>query len=53
MEEYDEKEVFDYLLGLRDSGVTNMFGAGSFLEEQFGMNQSIAKEWLVKWMGSC
>lgn len=47
-----EKEYFDYLELLRDSGVTNMFGAGSYLEEAFDLSRSEARKVLVSWMES-
>ena len=47
-----EEKVFEYLVDLRDTGVTNMFGAGQFLQSKFGFNKKEAKEWLGKWMDS-
>ena len=47
-----EKEYFDYLELLRDSGVTNMFGAGPYLEEAFGLSRSEARKVLISWMES-
>lgn len=43
---------FDYLNKLRDSGVTNMFGAGSYLQAVFGLDKRTAREILSKWMKS-
>ena len=43
---------FDYLNKLRDSGVTNMFGAGSYLQAVFGLDKGTAREILAKWMKS-
>ena len=31
-----EKDMFTYLNDLRDSGETNMFGAGAYLQREFG-----------------
>lgn len=45
-------EYFDYLVELRDSGVTNMFGAAPFLQEEFGLDRTEAKNVLIKWMES-
>lgn len=45
-------EQYEYLIALRDSGVTNMFGAGSFLEEQFGLPRAEARGILASWMES-
>lgn len=46
----DKEEVFDYLDALRESGVTNMFGATPYIMEEFDVPQSEAKKLLVKWM---
>jgi len=51
-EEWDEDEVFDFLDTLRDSGVTNMFGARPYLQETFGFDQDTAAGWLTRWMES-
>ena len=47
-----KKAVFDYLVYLRDSGATNMFGAVPYIEQEFGFDQQKAKAWLVYWMES-
>lgn len=39
-----------YLDDLRESGVTNMFGATPFLQEEFGLDQKTARSYLVYWM---
>lgn len=46
------KEMFfGYLDGLRESGVTNMYGAVPYLRDRFdGMSQSQAISVLVEWM---
>ena len=41
---------FAYLDKLRDSGVTNMFGAGEYLEQEFDMDRNRAREVLQAWM---
>lgn len=46
----DEKEMFDYLNVLRDSGITNMFGAGSYLQDTFEIERKEANTVLTKWM---
>jgi hypothetical protein len=46
------KEYKDYLDNLRDSGETNMFGAGRYLEAEFGLDKREAREVLSKWMKS-
>ena len=52
MEKATEDTMFTYLEGLRQSGVTNMFGAGPYLEREFGLNRAEAKEVLLNWMKS-
>jgi hypothetical protein len=44
------QEHRDYLICLRDSGVTNMWGATPFIEEYFGIQRSEAKAILLEWM---
>ena len=46
------KEYFDYLNELRESGETNMFGAGSYLQEEFGLSRKESREVLLAWMKS-
>ena len=36
----DKKEYFRYLDALRESGVTNMFGAAPYLQGQFGLSRN-------------
>jgi hypothetical protein len=40
----------EYLDGLRESGVTNMFGAGVYIQEAFGVTQQEALQILKYWM---
>ena len=47
-----QTDYFDYLVELRDSGVTNMWGAGPYLEDEFDLSQSEAKEVLLSWIKS-
>jgi len=49
----DQQQIFDYLYSLRDSGVTNMFGAGQYLQRDFGLDRHEARQWLTKWMLDC
>ena len=44
------KEIHDFLIELRDSGETNMWGASSYLEDEFNMCRSDAKEALLNWI---
>jgi len=43
-------KYFEYLDDLRESGVTNMFGAGAYLEADFGLDRNEARKVLSKWM---
>lgn len=45
-----EKEIFEYLDGLRESGATNMFGARPYIIENFDVNAKRAAKYLTKWM---
>ena len=47
-----EKEMFTYLDDLRDSGITNMFGAAPYLAQAFDIDKRAAREVLSKWMKS-
>jgi len=46
------KEHKEYLDNLRESGETNMFGAGRYLENEFGLDKREAREILSEWMSS-
>jgi hypothetical protein len=46
------KEHYDYLIALRDSGVTNMWGAAPYLQEYFGLDRKEAKDILLEWIDS-
>jgi hypothetical protein len=48
LEEY--VEYFEYLDELRDSGETNMFGAGPYLEAEFGLGRYDARKIVQAWM---
>lgn len=45
-------EYFEYLNVLRESGVTNMFGAAPYLQREFGLDKQNAREVLFAWMES-
>ena len=45
-----QNEVNDFLDDLRDSGVTNMFGAAPYIVEEFGVSRSEARQLLLNWM---
>lgn len=46
------KQVFEYLDDLRESGVTNMWGAPAYLQQQFGMDKQEARDYFFEWMDS-
>ena len=52
MNDLDETTLdhFEYLDELRESGVTNMYGAGSYLADEFGLERRKAREVLSEWM---
>ncbi len=43
-------EHLEYLDELRESGVTNMFGAGSYLQDEFEIGRETAGRVLQHWM---
>ncbi len=46
---YDE-EYYEFLDELRESGVTNMFGAGQYLVDEFAIEDDEASDILIDWM---
>lgn len=42
--------IWNFLETLRESGVTNMFGAASYLMNEFGMDKYQARDALLDWM---
>jgi hypothetical protein len=46
------EKYFTYLDDLRSSGLTNMFGAAPFLEQEFGLGKRQARDILQRWMQS-
>ena len=50
MEEVNKEQVFEYLDALRESGITNMFGAAPYIQEEFGLDEKEAKALLAEWM---
>lgn len=51
LRQWDEK-YYRYLDGLRESGVTNMFGARPYLQEEFGLDVKTAASILTDWMNT-
>ena len=45
-----EKEHIDFLNVLQKSGVTNMFGAGSYVQDEFGFDKREARSIVTQWM---
>ena len=52
MEEELRKVMFEFLDDLRESGITNMFGASSYLVNKFDIDRAEARKVLVHWMNS-
>lgn len=48
--DYVTDEHLEYLDDLRESGVTNMFGAGRYLEDEFDIERKTASGILSYWM---
>ena len=48
----DTKEYFEYLDDLRESGDTNMYGAGPYLQREFDLERREAREIVLAWMRS-
>ena len=44
------QEIFDYLDDLRESGETNMFGAASYIQRDWGLGADDARGFLKAWM---
>ena len=51
---YDDQTMvhYKYLVRLRNSGVTNMWGAGSYIAKKFKVNDKEARTILVAWIGT-
>lgn len=45
-----EMEIFTYLNDLRDSGITNMYGASTYIVRDFGISKTEARKYLASWM---
>lgn len=48
----DMSEYFEYLVDLRDSGETNMWGAVPYLMRDYPITKDEAKEILLAWIRS-
>jgi len=51
MDEIDQKYI-DYLNALRESGITNMYGAGEYLMDTFDLQKVEARKILANWMSN-
>ena len=49
-DEFWRREVYLYLEQLRETGETNMFGAGVYLEKVFKLPKDKARMYLADWM---
>ena len=46
----DKQQYFNFLDILRETGVTNMFGAPMYLVDEFGLSRSEARTITKEWM---
>jgi uncharacterized protein YciI len=44
------EEHLEYLDALRELGLANMFGAGPYLQDEFGLDRATATEIMTYWM---
>lgn len=44
------EEHLEYLDDLRESGATNMFGAGTYVQREFGLSSQTSRSILSYWM---
>ena len=45
-----EQEIFEYLDELRENGEINMFGAGTYVQDDFELTRHQANRFTTKWM---
>lgn len=50
MEQELKNKIFDFLDELRDSGATNMVGAGAYIKQEFALSTTEARTVLHEWM---
>ena len=48
----DLEEMLDYLDDLRESGITNMFGAVPYVEDTFAFPRGLASDCVQHWMNT-
>lgn len=46
----DKETVFEFLDTLRESGAINMFGAGPYVQDAFGLDRREARDLVLEWM---
>lgn len=46
----NKTEYFEYLDALRETGAVNMFGAGTYLRDEFGLNRKESRDIIIEWM---
>lgn len=50
MDDTTKQEILEYLDTLRESGVTNMMGAGPYVQEEFDLDRKEAGDMVQEWM---
>tara|TARA_Y100000310_G_C20165338_1_gene571093 strand:+ start:141 stop:326 length:186 start_codon:yes stop_codon:yes gene_type:complete len=50
MDDRIDQKYIDFLNALRESGITNMFGAGDYLMDTFDLQKAEARKILSNWM---
>lgn len=48
----DRAEYYEYLIDLRDSGITNMWGAAPYLAREYDISEKLAGQVLCDWIAS-
>lgn len=46
----NKEMVFKFLDNLRESGAINMFGAGPYVQDAFGLDRREARDLVLEWM---
>ena len=50
--DFVEDEHLEYLDALRESGVTNMYGAGAYVQDEFNLQKHEAGKLVMYWMST-
>lgn len=50
LEDEFTQDIFAYLDDLRESGVTNMYGAAAYIQQDWGLSREDAQGFLGEWM---